>query len=136
MPSTKTMGKNTAIVVNVEATTALPTSPVPRTVAAIKSSPSSRQRKMLSNTTIELSTNMPTPSANPPNDMMLSDTPRRFRGAKVTKMEIGMLIALMVFMQSGQWIIVEVIGITSTTIQQGQLEELEEDWIVVEVVGT
>ena len=47
-----------------------------------------------------------------------------------------MLIALMVFMQSGQWIIVEVVGITSTTIQQRQLEDLEEDWIVVEVVGT
>ena len=46
-----------------------------------------------------------------------------------------MLIALMVFMQSGQWIIVEV-GITGTRIQQGQLEDLEEDWTVVEVVGT
>jgi len=43
-PSTKTMGKKTAIVVSVEATTAPPTSSAPRTEASRGPSPSSRQR--------------------------------------------------------------------------------------------
>ena len=43
-PSTKTIGKNTATVVRVDANTAPPTSPVPRTVALTRSSPSSRHR--------------------------------------------------------------------------------------------
>ena len=70
-PSTKTMGKKTAMVVRVEATTAPRTSEVPRTAAAWISSPSSRQRKIDSSTTIDESTSMPMPSASPPSDMML-----------------------------------------------------------------
>ena len=83
------MGKKTATVVSVEASTAPPTSPVPRIAASIRPSPSSLHRNMLSNTTIELSTNIPMPRARPPRDMILSDTPKIFIGAKVATMEIG-----------------------------------------------
>ena len=38
---------------------------------------------------MEESTSMPMPSARPPRDMMLSDTPIRLRGAKVIISEIG-----------------------------------------------
>ena len=93
IPSTKTIGKKTAIVVSVDATTAEPTSAVPRTVARIRSSPSSRQRWIDSRTTIELSTNIPIPRASPPSDMMLSETPARFSGAKVISTEIGIATA-------------------------------------------
>ena len=89
-PSTKTMGRNTATVVRVEAPTAMPTSCVPRTTAVRRSSPSSRQRKMLSSTTMPLSTNMPTPRASPPSEMMLSETPAMYMGAKVAMIESGM----------------------------------------------
>ena len=90
-PSTKTMGKNTVIVVSVEANTAVPTSRVPRMVAWIRSSPSSRQRKMLSSTTIELSTSIPTPRASPPSDMILSDTSNMYIGAKVAMIDTGIV---------------------------------------------
>ena len=95
MPSTNTIGKNTATVVSVEAITAPLTSRVPRTAAVTMSSPSSRQRKMDSSTTIEQSTSMPTPSASPPSDMMLSETPIRLSGAKVINSDIGMLTPMM-----------------------------------------
>ena len=90
-PSTKTMGKNTVIVVSVEANTAVPTSLVPRMVAWTRSSPSSRQRKMLSSTTIELSTSIPIPRANPPSDMILSDTSNMYIGAKVAMIDTGIV---------------------------------------------
>ena len=38
---------------------------------------------------------MPMPIASPPSDMMLSDTSRMFSGANVTRIEIGMLTAMM-----------------------------------------
>ncbi len=90
MPSTNTMGKNTATVVRVEATTALDTSRVPRSAASLIPSPSTRQRKMLSSTTMELSTSMPMPRASPPSDMMLSVMPPMNIGTKVATTEIGM----------------------------------------------
>ena len=37
---------------------------------------------------------MPMPMARPPSDMMLSDTWRMFSGANVTRIEIGMLTAM------------------------------------------
>ena len=67
---------------------------VPRTAAAATSSPSSRQRKIDSSTTIEESTSMPMPRASPPSDMMFSVTPSRCSGAKVISSEIGMLTAM------------------------------------------
>ncbi len=90
-PSTKTIGKKTAIVVSVEAITAPPTSPVPRTTASTRESPSSRQRKIDSRTTIELSTSIPIPSAKPPRDMMLSETPNNIIGAKVATTDTGIV---------------------------------------------
>ena len=90
MPWTNTMGKKTAMVVSVEAKTAPPTSLVPRMEARWIESPSSRHRKMLSNTTMELSTSIPTPSASPPRDIMLRDTSNRYIPAKVATMETGM----------------------------------------------
>ena len=95
MPSTNTMGKNTAIVVRVEAKTAPPTSETPRMVAALRSSPSSWQRKMLSSTTIELSTSMPIPSASPPREMMLSETSLKYMGANVATTETGIVMLIM-----------------------------------------
>ena len=40
------------------------------------------------------STSMPMPRARPPRDMMFSETPSRFSGAKVISSEIGMLTAM------------------------------------------
>jgi len=93
-PWTKTMGRKTAMEVKVEATTAIRTSAVPRRAAVRRSSPSSRHREMDSSTTMDESTSMPMPRARPPRDMMLSETPSTFSGAKVTSRETGMLTAM------------------------------------------
>ena len=74
-PSTNTIGRNTATVVSVEATTAPCTSLVPSTAAWYRPFPVSRWRAITSSTTIESSTSMPMPSARPPSDMMFSDRP-------------------------------------------------------------
>ena len=81
-PSMYTTGRNTTIVVSVTAMTAFCTSSVPRTGSAVRS--------MLSSTTIELSSSMPTPSARPASDMRLSDTPNASISANVATTEIGM----------------------------------------------
>ncbi len=94
MPSTKTMGAKTATVVRVEAVIAPATSPTPRIAAFTGLSPSSRQREMDSSTTMALSTNMPTPRARPPRDMMFKDTSSRNMGAKVVATEIGIARAM------------------------------------------
>ena len=73
MPLIKTIGKKTAIVVNVAASTAPATSPVPAFAASAMPRPCSRLRTTFSRTTIELSTSIPTASAIPPSDMMLSE---------------------------------------------------------------
>ena len=44
---------------------------------------------MLSSTTMELSTSMPMPSASPPSDMMLSDTPPRNMRKKLATTDMG-----------------------------------------------
>ena len=72
MPLTNTIGKNTATDVRVEAVTAIATSRVPSRAASIGASPASRLRAIDSRMTTELSTSMPTESAMPPSDMMLS----------------------------------------------------------------
>ena len=59
MPPTMAMGTYTTTVVMVEASTEAPTSPAPRKAASRKGSFSSRIRKQLSSTTMELSTIMP-----------------------------------------------------------------------------
>ncbi len=49
---------------------------------------------MDSSTTMDESTSMPIPRARPPRDMMLRDTPSRWRGAKVTARETGIARAM------------------------------------------
>ena len=70
-------GKNTVIVVSVEAKTAAPTG---RAAHIARNVAPSSQRKILSRTTMELSTNIPTPSAKPPKDII--STTRRKHGRK------------------------------------------------------
>jgi hypothetical protein len=77
MPVMNTIGKNTATEVSVAAVIAVPTSLVPRRAASTRDLPASRWRTMFSSTTTALSTSMPTASAMPPSDMMLSDRSNR-----------------------------------------------------------
>ena len=90
MPLTNTTGMNTHRVVRVAATTALPTSAPPVRAAVTRAAPATRWRSMLSSTTMELSTSMPMPSASPPSDMMLRDTPPRNMRKKLAITEMGM----------------------------------------------
>ena len=69
MPCTNTSGRNTAMVVNVEATTAMLTSRVPAMAASMMPRPRSRALAMLSSTTIESSTTRPVARARPPSDI-------------------------------------------------------------------
>ncbi len=73
IPDTYTIGRNTAMVVKVEAVIASPTSFAPSSAASTASSPSSRCRKIFSNTTIELSTSMPTPKERPPRVIIFNE---------------------------------------------------------------
>ena len=43
---------------------------------------------------MEESTSIPIPMANPPNDIMLRETSNMFKGANVTRIEIGILKAM------------------------------------------
>jgi len=72
-PRRKITGRNTTTVVSVEATTGATTSVVPTRAAAFPTRPSSRCRKMFSNTTIEVSTSMPMPSARAPSVIRLRE---------------------------------------------------------------
>ena len=77
IPDVKTMGKNTAMVVNVEAVMAIPTSVAPAFAASSLSSPnSSKCRKVFSITTTALSTSIPIPRARPPSVIMLKVYPK------------------------------------------------------------
>ena len=90
MPSRKTTGTNTAMVVSVEAMTARPTSEAPSLDASTADRPASRRLKMASSTTMALSTSMPTPRARPPSDMMFSDVPVWYIMKNVATTEMGM----------------------------------------------
>ena len=50
---------------------------------------------MFSKTTIELSTNIPTPRASPPNEMILIVKPPKYINKKVVTMEIGIANPIM-----------------------------------------
>ena len=82
-------GTKTAIVVNVEAVIAMPTSFEPTTAASINGAPSSLCRKMFSSTTMPLSTNMPTPNARPPKLTVFNVKPLKYISANVEMTEIG-----------------------------------------------
>ncbi|KAF5033961.1 hypothetical protein DSECCO2_601170 [anaerobic digester metagenome] len=70
-PSISEMGKNTTMVVAVEAMTEPVTRLAPAATLSLKLRSSVRARKQLSITTIELSTIIPMPTTRPPNDIML-----------------------------------------------------------------
>jgi len=89
-PSTNTMGRNTQMVVSVEAVTAMPTSEAPFMAASKTPRPSSRNRWMDSSTTMELSTSMPMPRARPPRLMMFSDRSNMYMKKKVITTDSGM----------------------------------------------
>ena len=86
MPSTNTSGRNTAIVVSVEATTAMLTSRVPAMAASSMPSPRSRALAIDSSTTIESSTTMPVARARPPSDITL-----RLRSSWPMKKNVAMI---------------------------------------------
>ncbi len=92
-PSTKTIGKKTATVVNVEATTGAATSTVPEIAASRAPAPWPRRRWIASSTTIESSSSIPTPSASPPSDMMFSESPICCITKKVPITETGIASA-------------------------------------------
>ncbi len=96
IPDMKTIGKKTAIVVSVAATTADATSEVPFLAASTIPSPCSRFRTMFSSTTMELSTSMPTARAMPPSDMMFSDTSLVYINRNVPMTEIGIAMLTIV----------------------------------------
>ena len=75
MSSTNTIGKKTATVVRVEATTAPQTSLVPLIAAVKESSPVLKRWWMFSRTTTALSTSIPTANAIPARLITLSDRP-------------------------------------------------------------
>ena len=72
IPSINTIGINTAIVVKVDAVIAMPTSDAPFIAASCLEYPSVLKRYIFSNTTIALSTNIPTANANPPRVIMFN----------------------------------------------------------------
>ncbi|MCW0450703.1 hypothetical protein NB706_003537 [Xanthomonas sacchari] len=88
-PSTNTSGRNTAIVVRVEATTAMPTSRVPTIAASSTLRPRSRALAMLSSTTIESSTTRPVANARPPSDITLRLRPSRSMKKNVVTIDTG-----------------------------------------------
>ena len=75
IPSVNTIGKNTQMVVNVDAKIAPATWVDPLTAAWIADIPSFLNLYMFSITTILLSTNIPTPNAKPANDITFIVTP-------------------------------------------------------------
>jgi hypothetical protein len=94
MPLTKMSGRKTATVVSVEAVTAFPTSLAPSRAAALTSFPFSLCLAMFSRTTIELSRSIPTPSAMPPSDMILSVRSAPYIILKVAMTETGIDIEM------------------------------------------
>ena len=78
IPLVNTIGKNTQTVVRVEAITAPATCLLPCTAARGASTPRLRSRYIFSITTIELSTNIPIPSAIPDRDIIFSEMPEKY----------------------------------------------------------
>ena len=94
IPGTNTIGRKTDMVVKVDAVMAFATSAVPTLAAARRSFPLSRCRKTLSSTTMALSTSRPTPSANPPIDIMLRVMPAASIATKVATTDVGIATAM------------------------------------------
>ena len=93
MPLVKTIGKNTLIVVRVEATMAPATCFVPCTAARGAARPRARRRTTFSSTTMELSTSMPIPRARPERVIMFRLSPVKYISTRAKSTLRGMLIA-------------------------------------------
>ncbi|MNV28640.1 hypothetical protein D3C71_1198400 [compost metagenome] len=89
MPSTNTSGRNTAMVVSVDATTAMNTSRVPLIAASSTPMPRSRALAMDSSTTMESSTTRPVANARPPSDITFKLRPSWPMKKNVAMIEIG-----------------------------------------------
>ena len=89
MPCTNTSGRNTAIVVSVDATTAMLTSRVPAIAASRMPRPRSRALAIDSSTTMESSTTRPVASARPPSDITLRLRPSWPMKKKVAMIDTG-----------------------------------------------
>ena len=72
------MGKNTQTVVSVEEVIAAATCFAPETAACTAEAPLLRSRYTFSITTMELSTSIPTATARPESEIMLSVTPEKY----------------------------------------------------------
>ena len=91
IPSTKTIGANTQTVVRVDEVIAAATSLAPAIAAFLGGTPSLLILKMFSITTMELSTSMPTATARPDSDIILSVTPEKYISTRAKVILIGML---------------------------------------------
>ena len=89
MPCTNTSGRNTAMVVRVDATTAMLTSRVPTIADSSIPSPRSRALAIDSSTTMESSTTRPVARARPPSDITLRESPNWSMKKKVEMIETG-----------------------------------------------
>ncbi len=93
-PPVNTIGIKTATVVNVEAVIAIDTSFVPSTDAAILSTPKLLFLYIFSRTTIELSTNIPIPSAKPPIVIIFNVISAKYKITNVVIIDIGIESAI------------------------------------------
>ena len=89
-----TIGRKTIIVVRVEAVIAPLTSLVPLIAASITLSPSSRFLKILSTTTMALSTSIPAPNANPPSVITFKVRPLKYMRLNVAIIDMGMAMLI------------------------------------------
>src|SRR5699024_1498705 len=94
MPLINTIGRNTTIVVNVDAEIAQPTTFVPAAAASLGHFAIPRCIEIFSITTIELSTNLPIPNARPPSVIIFKLTSVKYRNANVTMTENGIEIPI------------------------------------------
>jgi len=93
MPLMKAIGVKTTMFVRVDAMTATPTSPVPRTAASWGSMPSCTSRLIFSITTIELVTSVPIEMPSAMSVMILSEKPLPSMRRKVATTEAGIDMA-------------------------------------------
>ena len=93
LPGRKEIGRNTAVSVAVVAMTAKAISRLPSSAASIMGCPSSRRRKIFSNTTMASSTTRPMASTIPSSVSTLMENPSAYITVKAAIMETGMVMA-------------------------------------------
>ncbi len=93
-PSTKTIGRNIATLVSVEAVTAVPMSCAPSRVASRSGIPCSRSRVTFSMSTIALSPSIPMPRASPVREITFRLILRKYIATNVASMETGIVMPM------------------------------------------